>query len=317
MLHGAEEMEKQFLVRLNDLSAEWERERAALQQEISTLRAGGASGGAGQQLITVRPVSPQKTSHEQTQSLASLPRPKPGARELSLKQLLTFIDELYESKAKFDVKCREARLPRETMEQHLYTYLNQKYGLKSLIIEWASAVMAAVKRFSEQDNDVAVFGKILRNEIDEEFKIIQRQLKDTVADLLRVYLKGRHPLKSEDEVGKLLQKRIKSFVFEDEWTDIIKYMYNPEDSVHLIVKCKEFISARASNTSSTCTRTSTTRCASSSSSPTSPFSSTSSTPWLPRSTSSSRERSPATRRQERATRAPKIQCVLHPSWIKP
>jgi hypothetical protein len=214
-----------------------------LQQEISTLRAGGASGGAGQQLITVRPVSPQKTSHEQTQSLASLPRPKPGARELSLKQLLTFIDELYESKAKFDVKCREARLPRETMEQHLYTYLNQKYGLKSLIIEWASAVMAAVKRFSEQDNDVAVFGKILRNEIDEEFKIIQRQLKDTVADLLRVYLKGRHPLKSEDEVGKLLQKRIKSFVFEDEWTDIIKYMYNPEDSVHLIVKCKEFISA--------------------------------------------------------------------------
>jgi hypothetical protein len=81
------------------------------------------------------------------------------------------------------------------MEQHLYTYLNQKYGLKSLIIEWASAVMAAVKRFSEEDNDVAVFGRILRNEIDEEFRIVQKQLKDTVQDLLRVYLKGKHPLK--------------------------------------------------------------------------------------------------------------------------
>ena len=46
---------------------------------------------------------------------------------------------------------------------------------------------------------------------------MQKQLKDTVAELLRVYLKGEHPLKSEDEVSKLLNKRIKSFVFEEEW----------------------------------------------------------------------------------------------------
>jgi Ca2+-binding EF-hand superfamily protein len=129
------------------------------------------------------------------------------------------------------------------MEQHLYTHLNQKYGLKSLIIEWASAVMAAVKKFSDEDNDVAVFGRILRNEIDEEFRIVQKQLKDTVAELLRVYLKGKHPLKSEDEVSKLLNKRVKSYVFEEEWTDIIKYMYNHEDSVVLIMKCKDYIEA--------------------------------------------------------------------------
>merc|ERR1711865_218478 len=212
MLMGAEEMEKQFLERMNELSGEWDRERDAMQAEINTLRAGGASAAPG----------------------------------LSLKQLLTFVDELYESKVKFDAKCREARLPRETMEQHLYTYLNQKYGLKSLIIEWASAVMAAVKKFSDEDNDVAVFGRILRNEIDEEFRIVQKQLKDTVAELLRVYLKGKHPLKSEDEVSKLLNKRIKSFVFEEEWTDIIKYMYNHEDSVNLIMKCKDYIEASQS-----------------------------------------------------------------------
>jgi len=244
MLMGAEEMEKQFLERMNELSGEWDRERDAMQAEINTLRAGGASAAPG--FITVRTVSPQKAP-EPTQSLAALPRPKPGARELSLKQLLTFVDELYESKVKFDAKCREARLPRETMEQHLYTYLNQKYGLKSLIIEWASAVMAAVKKFSDEDNDVAVFGRILRNEIDEEFRIVQKQLKDTVAELLRVYLKGKHPLKSEDEVSKLLNKRIKSFVFEEEWTDIIKYMYNHEDSVNLIMKCKDYIEASQSH----------------------------------------------------------------------
>lgn len=55
-------------------------------------------------------------------------------RQLTLKQLKDIIEEIYNSKTKFDQKCYENHLPRETMEQHLYTYLNQKYGLKSLII---------------------------------------------------------------------------------------------------------------------------------------------------------------------------------------
>merc|ERR1711998_210218 len=93
------------------------------------------------------------------------------------------------------------------------------------------------------DNDVAVFGRILRNEIDEEFRIVQKQLKGSVAELLRVYLKYKHPLKSEDEVSKLLNKRTKSYVYEEEWKDIIKYMYNHEDSVNLIMKCKDYIEA--------------------------------------------------------------------------
>lgn len=55
-------------------------------------------------------------------------------RQLTLKQLRDVIEEIYASKTKFDQKCYENHLPRETMEQHLYTYLNQKYGLKTLII---------------------------------------------------------------------------------------------------------------------------------------------------------------------------------------
>lgn len=55
----------------------------------------------------------------------------------------------------------------------MYTYLNQKYGLKNLIIEWASAIITGIKKFSHEDNDIAVFGKILRNECDEEFRLVQ------------------------------------------------------------------------------------------------------------------------------------------------
>jgi len=40
------------------------------------------------------------------------------------------VSELYESKLKYDKMYIDSNLPRETMEQHMYTYLNQKYGLK-------------------------------------------------------------------------------------------------------------------------------------------------------------------------------------------
>ena len=72
------------------------------------------------------------------------------------------------------------------MEQHMYTFLNQKYGLKNLIIEWATALINGIKKFSSEDNDVAVFGKILRNECDEEFRFVQAQVKETISELLKV-----------------------------------------------------------------------------------------------------------------------------------
>ena len=43
-----------------------------------------------------------------------------GVRNLTQKQTLAFIDELYSSKVKYDKKSSEGKLPRETMEQHMY-----------------------------------------------------------------------------------------------------------------------------------------------------------------------------------------------------
>ena len=43
------------------------------------------------------------------------------------------------------------------MEQHMYTYLNQKYGLKKLTFEWASAIIESCKKYEDKDNSVSVF----------------------------------------------------------------------------------------------------------------------------------------------------------------
>ena len=91
------------------------------------------------------------------------------------------------------------------MEQHLYTFLNTKYGLKALIVEYANATLDGITRYAATDNDVSVFGCLMRNEVDEEFRFVQKQLKQTVLELLRVYLKGKYPLKVEADVHAILQ----------------------------------------------------------------------------------------------------------------
>lgn len=58
------------------------------------------------------------------------------------------------------------------MEQYLYTYLNQKYGLKSLIVEQATTIVTAVQTYLREDHDATLFAKTLKNECDEEFRFV-------------------------------------------------------------------------------------------------------------------------------------------------
>ncbi|EGR31721.1 hypothetical protein IMG5_103650 [Ichthyophthirius multifiliis] len=161
-------------------------------------------------------------------------------RSLTVRQLKETIEEIYKSKQSFDKKYQEAQLPRETMEQHMYTYLNQKYGLKNLIIEWAAALINGIRKFSSEDNDVAVFGKILRNECDEEFRFVQNQVKNTIQELLKMYLRGKYSYKHANDIKDMLNQKINGWICEEETIDIIKYMYNQEDAESLIEKQKGF-----------------------------------------------------------------------------
>lgn len=52
----------------------------------------------------------------------------------------------------------------------MYTYLVQKYGLKSLIVEWATAIINSIKFYiqpqtenASEDTTVNLFAKILKN----------------------------------------------------------------------------------------------------------------------------------------------------------
>ena len=138
---------------------------------------------------------------------------------------------MYSCKKKYDEKSVEAKQPRETMEQYMYTYLNQRYGLKQLIIEWAGAIIGAIQRFSKEDADVCLFGKVLRNEVDDEFRFVQGALKETVYTLLRQFMREKYPLKGEIELKALIEE----LTFDRQslethfWQRIIERMYDQHD----------------------------------------------------------------------------------------
>ena len=116
----------------------------------------------------------------------------------------------------------------------MYTYLNQKYGLKSLVIEWAAAIIAAIKQYSSEDSEVAVLGKILRNECDEDFRFVLLQVKETVVELIKMHLRAKHPLKSNADITAAIYDKVNGFLTEEEWVDVVKYMYNEKDSAQII-----------------------------------------------------------------------------------
>ena len=43
------------------------------------------------------------------------------------------------------------------MEQFMYTYLVQKYGIKSLIVEWGTSIINGVRAYARGDHEVALF----------------------------------------------------------------------------------------------------------------------------------------------------------------
>ena len=106
---------------------------------------------------------------------------------------------MYTQKEKFDKKCLETKVCKETLEQYMYTYLNQKYGLKSLIVEWAASIINGVKTYIKDEHEVALFAKILKNECDEDFRLIQMHVKETLISLVKVMVKDKYPMKSETD----------------------------------------------------------------------------------------------------------------------
>ena len=163
------------------------------------------------------------------------------SKNLTKNMLIDIINSIYDSKILNEKINLEYKVAKETMEQHMYKYLNKKYGLKNLTIEWASGIINGIRKFSSEDSDVLLFGKILRNEIEEEAVSVIAKLKVTIVDLLSYILKSKNPLKSNGDIKKLVNSKMTGNLLEDEWRSILYSIYEKEDTILIENKVNEII----------------------------------------------------------------------------
>ena len=160
---------------------------------------------------------------------------------ISLKTLKDLINEIYISKENYDIKCEQYKLPKETLEEHMYTFLNKKYGLKNLIIEWAKNIIAGIRYYSKKDSHVLLFGKIMRNDQEERARFIIQKVTESIEELLLYYIKRQNPLKLVDDINKIFQQKKNSELFEEEWKGIIYTIYEKEEAEEIQKKIENFI----------------------------------------------------------------------------
>ena len=160
---------------------------------------------------------------------------------LSLKGLKEFINELYISKSNYNKKCAQLKLPNETLEEYMYTYLYKKFGLKTIVIDWARNVIQGIKDYSKKDSMVLLFGKILKNEQEEDAQYILKTVLKNIQELLKFYLKKQNPLKSIAEVEAIFEMKKRSELFEEEWKGIIYSIFEQKEAEEIQKKIENFI----------------------------------------------------------------------------
>ena len=164
-------------------------------------------------------------------------------RDYSLRQLLETINDIYNSKLDYDKKLVQNNQQKLTMEQFLYQYLNNKYGLKNLVIEYASGIIQGIKEFSKKNSEVLLFAKILRNELEEQEILIISKLKETINDFLIYYYQNKYQYKSKNEINALVQKCKNGILVEEQWKNIVGYLFseNENDLINLMQKIQKYI----------------------------------------------------------------------------
>ena len=163
-----------------------------------------------------------------------------GNRLFTIKMLKEVISSMYSSKTTFDKKCIQNKQAKQTMEEFMYTYLNQKYGLKNMVIEWATNIINGIRTYSE-DTEISLFGKILQNELEENCQMLIPNLKENINTIILNILRNEYPYKNEIELNKMKNDLIKSELPPEKIQQIVEALFDEKGKEVLFDKINKEI----------------------------------------------------------------------------
>ena len=172
-------------------------------------------------------MNPNKVSYGNIQSNISLSKlSHAGSRVFTIKMMKEVISNMYSSKVAFDKKCIQNKQAKQTMEEFMYTYLNQKYGLKNMVIEWATNIINGIQTFSAEDTEISLFGKILKNELEENCQLLMPNLKENINSIILNILRKENPYKNDIEINKMKNNLIKSELPPEKIQQVVEALFD-------------------------------------------------------------------------------------------
>ena len=163
-------------------------------------------------------------------------------RVISLNECKEQLDRLCEGKSAANAKALRTLdasgsfqvsygMPILTMEEYFYHSFERKFGLRGIAIEQAARLLQAVQKYSQDDFLVNIFQLIMRNELNEEFWAVQRDLASGVRDLVALRIMNRSPDITKAALAEELNVRMGGAISDGEWAHIVNYLYSSTDSI--------------------------------------------------------------------------------------
>ena len=187
-------------------------------------------------------INQNKVSHGNIQNNITLSKLSlAGSRVFTIKMMKEVITSMYSSKIAFDKKCIQNKQAKQTMEEFMYIYLNQKYGLKNMVIEWATNIINGIRTFSAEDTEISLFGKILQNELEENCQLLIPNLKENINTIILNILRNEYPYKNEIELNKMKNNLIKSELPSEKIQQIVEALFDEKGKEVLFDKINKEI----------------------------------------------------------------------------
>ena len=148
----------------------------------------------------------------------------------TLRKMNDLIFDIMQNKREYDKRSQTQKIPSETMENFLFIYFSQKYGLKDLVMVEVTSVIERIKNFAEESTEIEVFKKILKNEVDEKFYWFLQNTKNSLKKKLESYYKKHIKSKgSLVEISNYVNKKIQNCLIKHEATVLIQHSYQDRE----------------------------------------------------------------------------------------
>jgi hypothetical protein len=166
----------------------------------------------------------------------------------NMNKITGLIYDIMSQKALYDQKCIEKRQCLITVENYLFIYFSKKYGLKDLVMVEVSSVIERINSFADRSQEVEVFRKIVKNEVDEKFYWLLQTIKQKMKDNLITFYKEKvRKAATLHEATNFAVSRMNDQINRKEGDFLITINYSGKEQKKTLAAFAEFFDLNAGN----------------------------------------------------------------------